>query len=184
MWSQPSLEHPYMKQPSASRRGGKAGAMSAPSAPPRTVIRGRRAGYIMKLEPLVQPPIRAPRRCLRHSAGDLPWRLQRPRPRTPRHIFLYDNHDLVFAACVGVPPPPPDGSPFLATWDEYRSAQLPSVLVRGTAWRRGRRHASGGGGGVRTHENCGWWCHGGMKRTERPERELGVVVARSSAGQP
>jgi len=36
-----------------------------------------------------------------------------------RHVFLCGNHDLAFAAFVGALPPPPDGSPFSATWDEY-----------------------------------------------------------------
>ncbi|RWW08308.1 hypothetical protein BHE74_00019210 [Ensete ventricosum] len=36
-----------------------------------------------------------------------------------RHVFLCGNHDLAFAAFVGALPPPPDGSPFAATWAEY-----------------------------------------------------------------
>ncbi|KAL5976397.1 hypothetical protein ACLOJK_020728 [Asimina triloba] len=41
--------------------------------------------------------------------------------RYPRqsHVFLCGNHDFAFAAFVGALPPPPDGSPFSATWEEY-----------------------------------------------------------------
>ncbi|XXG64985.1 hypothetical protein AAC387_Pa05g2797 [Persea americana] len=35
------------------------------------------------------------------------------------HVFLCGNHDFAFAAFVGALPPPPDGSPFSATWAEY-----------------------------------------------------------------
>ncbi|KAI0496837.1 hypothetical protein KFK09_023161 [Dendrobium nobile] len=35
------------------------------------------------------------------------------------HVFLCGNHDFAFAAFVGALPPPPDGSPFSATWAEF-----------------------------------------------------------------
>lgn len=35
------------------------------------------------------------------------------------HVFLCGNHDFAFSAFVGALPPPPDGSPFSATWAEY-----------------------------------------------------------------
>ncbi|CAN6719766.1 unnamed protein product [Malus baccata var. baccata] len=36
-----------------------------------------------------------------------------------KHFFLSGNHDLAFAAFVGVLPPPPDGSEFSEVWKEY-----------------------------------------------------------------
>ncbi|XP_057777827.1 tyrosine-protein phosphatase RLPH2-like [Salvia miltiorrhiza] len=36
-----------------------------------------------------------------------------------RHIFLCGNHDLAFAAFLGLLPSPVDGSDFSATWEEY-----------------------------------------------------------------
>ncbi|XP_047308082.1 tyrosine-protein phosphatase RLPH2-like [Impatiens glandulifera] len=37
------------------------------------------------------------------------------------HVFLCGNHDLAFAAFLGVLPPPPDGSQFSETWAAYAS---------------------------------------------------------------
>ena len=125
------------KQPPASRRGGNSGAMSAPSAPPRTVICvGDVHGYITKLESLwsnLQSALPADAFATAlviflgdyndrgpHTRGVLDFLLALPqRHPAQRHVFLCGNHDLAFAAFVGVPPPPPDGSPFSATWDEY-----------------------------------------------------------------
>ncbi|XP_020586582.1 uncharacterized protein LOC110028886 isoform X3 [Phalaenopsis equestris] len=39
------------------------------------------------------------------------------------HVFLCGNHDLAFAAFVGALPPPPDGSPFSATWAEFERSK-------------------------------------------------------------
>ncbi|KAL6988365.1 Tyrosine-protein phosphatase rlph2 [Sarracenia purpurea var. burkii] len=39
------------------------------------------------------------------------------------HVFLSGNHDLAFAAFVGVLPPPPDGSEFSETWEEYAASE-------------------------------------------------------------
>lgn len=36
-----------------------------------------------------------------------------------RHVYLCGNHEFAFAAFVGALPPPPDGSPFSATWEEF-----------------------------------------------------------------
>uniref|UniRef100_K3Y9H0 Calcineurin-like phosphoesterase domain-containing protein n=1 Tax=Setaria italica TaxID=4555 RepID=K3Y9H0_SETIT len=111
--------------------------MSAPSAPPRTVICvGDVHGYIAKLESLWSNlqsalPADAFATALVIFLGDyndrgphtrevLDFLLALPgRHPAQRHVFLCGNHDLAFAAFVGVLPPPPDGSPFSATWDEY-----------------------------------------------------------------
>ncbi|KAI8563100.1 hypothetical protein RHMOL_Rhmol03G0087400 [Rhododendron molle] len=39
------------------------------------------------------------------------------------HVFLSGNHDLAFAAFVGVLPPPRDGSGFSETWREYAASE-------------------------------------------------------------
>ncbi|KVI07938.1 Metallophosphoesterase domain-containing protein [Cynara cardunculus var. scolymus] len=39
------------------------------------------------------------------------------------HVFLAGNHDFAFAAFVGSIPPPPDGSAFSATWDEFKPSE-------------------------------------------------------------
>ncbi|KAA8516687.1 hypothetical protein F0562_016807 [Nyssa sinensis] len=39
------------------------------------------------------------------------------------HVFLCGNHDLAFAAFVGVLPAPPDGVEFSETWKEYESSE-------------------------------------------------------------
>jgi hypothetical protein len=48
-----------------------------------------------------------------------------------RHVFLCGNHDLAFAAFVGALSPPPDGSPFSATWDEYNHNEEHEGWFRG-----------------------------------------------------
>lgn len=111
--------------------------MSAPSAPPRTVICvGDVHGYITKLESLwsnlqAALPADAFATALVIFLGDyndrgphtrrvLDFLLALPtRYPAQRHVFLCGNHDLAFAAFVGALPPPPDGSPFSATWDKY-----------------------------------------------------------------
>ncbi|OEL19739.1 1,4-alpha-glucan-branching enzyme 2-2, chloroplastic/amyloplastic [Dichanthelium oligosanthes] len=111
--------------------------MSAPSAPPRTVICvGDVHGYITKLESLWSNlqsalPADAFATALVIFLGDyndrgphtrrvLDFLLALPaRHPAQRHVFLCGNHDLAFAAFVGVLPLPPDGFPFSATWDEY-----------------------------------------------------------------
>ncbi|RLM74782.1 uncharacterized protein C2845_PM15G07450 [Panicum miliaceum] len=111
--------------------------MSPPSAPPRTVICvGDVHGYIAKLESLWSNlqsalPADAFATALVIFLGDyndrgphtrrvLDFLLALPqRHPAQRHVFLCGNHDLAFAAFVGVLPPPPDGSPFSATWGEY-----------------------------------------------------------------
>ncbi|KAK6942637.1 Calcineurin-like phosphoesterase domain, ApaH type [Dillenia turbinata] len=39
------------------------------------------------------------------------------------HIYLCGNHDLAFAAFLGLLPPPPDGSPFSDTWKQYEGSE-------------------------------------------------------------
>ncbi|XP_059667476.1 tyrosine-protein phosphatase RLPH2-like [Cornus florida] len=39
------------------------------------------------------------------------------------HVFLSGNHDLAFAAFVGVLPSPPDGSEFSETWKEFEASE-------------------------------------------------------------
>ncbi|GJN27718.1 hypothetical protein PR202_gb15763 [Eleusine coracana subsp. coracana] len=76
------------------------------------------------------PPTPSPPRWLSSSAttaiaariraGFLDFLLALPaRYPAQRHVFLCGNHDFAFAAFVGALPPPPDGSPFSATWGEY-----------------------------------------------------------------
>ena len=112
--------------------------MSAPSAaPPRTVICvGDVHGHVTKLESLwsnlqATLPCDAFATALVIFLGDyndrgphtrrvLDFLLALPtRHPAQGHVFLCGNHDLAFAAFVGALPPPPDGSPFSATWDEY-----------------------------------------------------------------
>nr|CAB3486974.1 unnamed protein product [Digitaria exilis] len=110
---------------------------ASPPAPPRTVICvGDIHGFVAKLESLwsnleAALPADAFATALviflgdyndrgPHTRGVLDFLLALPeRHPGQRHVFLCGNHDLAFAAFVGVLPPPPDGSPFSATWDEY-----------------------------------------------------------------
>ncbi|KAK6944001.1 Calcineurin-like phosphoesterase domain, ApaH type, partial [Dillenia turbinata] len=39
------------------------------------------------------------------------------------HIYISGNHDLAFAAFLGLLPPPPDGSPFSDTWKQYEASE-------------------------------------------------------------
>nr|DAD48628.1 TPA_asm: hypothetical protein HUJ06_018565 [Nelumbo nucifera] len=60
------------------------------------------------------------------------------------HVFLCGNHDLAFAAFVGLLPPPPDGSPFSGTWKEfdqneeregwYKGPGYESMHLQGRRW--------------------------------------------------
>ncbi|KAJ1270859.1 hypothetical protein BS78_06G083300 [Paspalum vaginatum] len=124
-------------RPPVSNRGENAAEMSVPSAPPRTVICvGDVHGYIAKLQSLwsnlqAALPADAFATALVIFLGDyndrgpdtrgvIDFLLALPeRHPAQRHVFLCGNHDLAFAAFVGALPPPPDGSPFSATWDEY-----------------------------------------------------------------
>ncbi|ONM54956.1 Calcineurin-like metallo-phosphoesterase superfamily protein [Zea mays] len=58
--------------------------------------------------------------CGPHTRRVLNFLLALPtRYLAQHHVFLCGNHDLPFTAFIGALPPPPDGSPFSATWDEY-----------------------------------------------------------------
>lgn len=39
------------------------------------------------------------------------------------HVFLAGNHDFAFAAFLGAIPPPPDGSEFSDTWEEFKASE-------------------------------------------------------------
>ncbi|KAI3724015.1 hypothetical protein L2E82_35779 [Cichorium intybus] len=39
------------------------------------------------------------------------------------HVFLAGNHDFAFAAFLGAIPPPPDGSEFSDTWEEFKPSE-------------------------------------------------------------
>ncbi|KAF7036218.1 hypothetical protein CFC21_046947 [Triticum aestivum] len=130
---------------SSRARGNDAGEM----APPRTVICvGDVHGYISKLESLwanLQSalPADAFAAALVIFLGDyndrgpdtrrvLDFLLALPaRHPAQRHVFLCGNHDLAFAAFVGALPPPPDGSPFAATWDQYIDNEAHEGWFRG-----------------------------------------------------
>ncbi|EMS64966.1 hypothetical protein TRIUR3_22327 [Triticum urartu] len=130
---------------SSRARGNDAGEM----APSRTVICvGDVHGYISKLESLwanLQSalPADAFAAALVIFLGDyndrgpdtrrvLDFLLALPaRHPAQRHVFLCGNHDLAFAAFVGALPPPPDGSPFAATWDQYIDNEAHEGWFRG-----------------------------------------------------
>ncbi|KAK1375768.1 Serine/threonine-specific protein phosphatase/bis(5-nucleosyl)-tetraphosphatase [Heracleum sosnowskyi] len=61
------------------------------------------------------------------------------------HVFLCGNHDLAFAAFLGVAPPPCDGSKFSDTWSEYEVNEEREGWYRGEEYERmhvqGRRWA-------------------------------------------
>ncbi|XP_073290361.1 tyrosine-protein phosphatase RLPH2-like [Primulina huaijiensis] len=61
------------------------------------------------------------------------------------HVFLCGNHDLAFAAFLGVLPSPPDGSPFSETWKEYEMNEEKEGWYKGEGYEnmhlQGRRWA-------------------------------------------
>ncbi|XP_076925448.1 tyrosine-protein phosphatase RLPH2-like [Bidens hawaiensis] len=61
------------------------------------------------------------------------------------HVFLAGNHDFAFAAFVGAIPPPPDGSAFRDTWDEYAANEEREGWYKGYGYEnmhlQGRRWA-------------------------------------------
>ncbi|XP_075509188.1 tyrosine-protein phosphatase RLPH2-like [Primulina tabacum] len=61
------------------------------------------------------------------------------------HVFLCGNHDLAFAAFLGVLPSPPDGSPFSETWNEYEMNEEKEGWYKGEGYEnmhlQGRRWA-------------------------------------------
>lgn len=61
------------------------------------------------------------------------------------HVFLCGNHDLAFAAFLGVLPSPPDGSPFSETWKEYEMSEEREGWYKGEGYEnmhlQGRRWA-------------------------------------------
>lgn len=52
------------------------------------------------------------------------------------HVFLCGNHDLAFAAFVGVLPAPPDGSEFSETWNEYQANEEREGWYKGEEYER------------------------------------------------
>ncbi|KAJ4970960.1 hypothetical protein NE237_004059 [Protea cynaroides] len=61
------------------------------------------------------------------------------------HVFLCGNHDLAFAAFVGVLPPPSDGSAFAETWKEFEQNEAREGWYKGDGYEtmhlQGRRWA-------------------------------------------
>lgn len=61
------------------------------------------------------------------------------------HVFLCGNHDLAFAAFLGVLPSPPDGSAFSDTWKEYEMNEQREGWYKGDGFEnmhlQGRRWA-------------------------------------------
>lgn len=51
-----------------------------------------------------------------------------------RHVYLCGNHEFAFAAFVGALPPPPDGSPFSATWEEYAASEAHEGWFKGEGY--------------------------------------------------
>ncbi|KAF3441701.1 hypothetical protein FNV43_RR15616 [Rhamnella rubrinervis] len=62
-----------------------------------------------------------------------------------KHVFLSGNHDLAFAAFVGVLPLPPDGSKFSEAWKEYEDSEDREGWYKGYGYEKmhlqGRRWA-------------------------------------------
>ncbi|XP_042459899.1 tyrosine-protein phosphatase RLPH2-like [Zingiber officinale] len=67
-----------------------------------------------------------------------------------RHVFLCGNHDFAFAAFVDALPPPPDGSPFSATWEEFAQSEERERWFKGEGYEamhvQGRRWGGDMGG--------------------------------------
>lgn len=61
------------------------------------------------------------------------------------HVFLCGNHDLAFAAFLGILPSPPDGSTFSDTWKEYEMNEQREGWYKGEGFEnmhlQGRRWA-------------------------------------------
>nr|GMC90437.1 protein ACI14 [Ipomoea batatas] len=61
------------------------------------------------------------------------------------HVFLCGNHDLAFAAFLGVLPKPPDGSAFADTWKEFEMSEEREGWYKGEGYEnmhvQGRRWA-------------------------------------------
>ncbi|KAL2502994.1 Calcineurin-like metallo-phosphoesterase superfamily protein [Forsythia ovata] len=61
------------------------------------------------------------------------------------HVFLCGNHDLAFAAFLGLLPSPPDGSSFSETWKEYEMNETREGWYKGEGYEnmhlQGRRWA-------------------------------------------
>ncbi|KAK4396486.1 Tyrosine-protein phosphatase RLPH2 [Sesamum angolense] len=61
------------------------------------------------------------------------------------HVFLCGNHDLAFAAFLGLLPSPPDGSDFSETWKEYEMNEKREGWYKGEGYEnmhlQGRRWA-------------------------------------------
>lgn len=53
-----------------------------------------------------------------------------------KHVFLSGNHDLAFAAFVGVLPLPPDGSEFSEGWKEYEACEDREGWFNGDGYER------------------------------------------------
>ncbi|ONI18142.1 hypothetical protein PRUPE_3G199100 [Prunus persica] len=53
-----------------------------------------------------------------------------------RHVFLSGNHDLAFAAFVGVLPKPLDGSEFSVAWKEYEANEEREGWFKGDGYER------------------------------------------------
>ncbi|XP_020106857.1 uncharacterized protein LOC109723057 [Ananas comosus] len=70
-----------------------------------------------------------------------------------RHVYLCGNHDLAFAAFVGALPPPPDGSPFSATWEEYVASEAHEGWFTGEGYEAMHVQGRRWGGSIRERFN-------------------------------
>uniref|UniRef100_A0A7N0RHJ6 Calcineurin-like phosphoesterase domain-containing protein n=1 Tax=Kalanchoe fedtschenkoi TaxID=63787 RepID=A0A7N0RHJ6_KALFE len=52
------------------------------------------------------------------------------------HVFLSGNHDFAFAAFVGALPPPPDGSEFKDTWEEFAASEEREGWFKGEGYEK------------------------------------------------
>ncbi|XP_010243959.1 PREDICTED: uncharacterized protein LOC104587886 isoform X2 [Nelumbo nucifera] len=103
------------------------------------------------------------------------------------HVFLSGNHDLGFAAFIGVLPPPPDGSTFAETWKGseqygekvgwYKGAGYENMHLQGRLW----------GGPVDSNAASTFQSYGipygstGLEKTKGVQEQLKLLRARDTS---
>ncbi|CAL0321458.1 unnamed protein product [Lupinus luteus] len=70
-----------------------------------------------------------------------------------RHVFLSGNHDLAFAAFVGVLPAPPDGSEFCVGWKEYELSEEREGWFKGNGYEKMHLQGRRWGGNIKDRFN-------------------------------
>lgn len=70
-----------------------------------------------------------------------------------KHVFLSGNHDLAFAAFVGVLPFPPDGSEFSQGWKEYEHNEDREGWFKGDGYERMHLQGRRWGGTIKVKFN-------------------------------